>query len=464
MKRIITIILTCIMMLSAFNIYAIDKDCVFETGADGKQYWYENNQIQGTDKDPGCVMGDGTCRGREIYDSKTNGWYWLDSIYNGAKAESKEVWMPYIYQDEATYTPEQIDILANDSNTYTEEDYIANMGEQVKKAILNKSGKWVRYDSKGKMVKGWYTVKGKDKNIYPDQKGNTYFYDFQTGLMAKGETIINGKKYFFDPQTGVLQGVWVVKKATTVSSDGSTAITDFEYDTRGNLIEEKSPSYIDKYEYDEDGNVLKSYTKFDNGNEYFETHQYDENGNEIRRETTQIYDGSNTTYITTHEYDSNDVLIKTIVNTNYATGSSSTETTTYIYDLNGRLIKTTWLFEPTVDSSSNSETTYAYDDRGNIIKESYVYSYGYSEEVIYEYNSINKVTKNIWDSSNQGVYFENYREYDPSGLLIKTSTKYNHNAYEYAYEYDSNGNRIKSIRKYDSNTHTTTYEYIYITF
>ena len=80
------------------------------------------------------------------------------------------------------------------------------MGEQVKKAILNKSGKWVRYDAQGKMIKGWYTVSNElDKTLYPYQVGNTYFYDYKTGLMAKGETVIDGLTYYFDEITGVLQ-------------------------------------------------------------------------------------------------------------------------------------------------------------------------------------------------------------------------------------------------------------------
>ena len=77
------------------------------------------------------------------------------------------------------------------------------MSTQVYNAIKNNTGKWVRYDNEGKMIKGWYTVKGKDIELYPDQAGNTYYYDYKTGLMAKGKTIINGKEYNFDKITGV---------------------------------------------------------------------------------------------------------------------------------------------------------------------------------------------------------------------------------------------------------------------
>ena len=55
------------------------------------------------------------------------------------------------------------------------------------------------------MIKGWYTVSGKDVSLYPNQAGNTYYYDRQTGLMAKGWTTIDGTTYYFDEVTGVLQ-------------------------------------------------------------------------------------------------------------------------------------------------------------------------------------------------------------------------------------------------------------------
>jgi len=142
----------------------------------GKQYWYEGGIRQAVMGDPKNIIDTvyGYERGREIYDPDTDGWYWLDCIYDGAKAQSKEVWMPYIYQ----------------------EDFAKG---------INKEGKWVRYDDKGKMIKGWYTVQGSDISLYPAQAGNTYYYDLITGEMCKGNKIIEGKTYYFDENTGVLK-------------------------------------------------------------------------------------------------------------------------------------------------------------------------------------------------------------------------------------------------------------------
>jgi uncharacterized repeat protein (TIGR02543 family) len=164
---------------------------------DGKSYWYENNVRQGTFDDPQGVLGDGTVRGREIYDPASDAWYWLDSIYDGAKACGKEVWMPYIYQDEDTWDDETKHNIAYESDE--------GMGEFVLNAINSKSGKWVRYDNEGKMLKGWVTIEGDLAAIYPNQAGNTYYYDNRTGLMAKGHVVIGGVEYYFDETTGVLK-------------------------------------------------------------------------------------------------------------------------------------------------------------------------------------------------------------------------------------------------------------------
>ncbi len=37
------------------------------------------------------------------------------------------------------------------------------------------------------------------------QRGNIYYYDTRTGLMAKGRTVIGGRTYYFDEITGALK-------------------------------------------------------------------------------------------------------------------------------------------------------------------------------------------------------------------------------------------------------------------
>ena len=113
---------------------------------DGKSYWYENWVRQG------WQPGSSNYRGKEIYDPASGAWYWLDSVQQGAKAVSKEV-----YQD-------------------------------------SNGGKWVRYDENGHMVKGWDT-----------NNDGTYYFDQVYGTMAKGIVTIDGNLYLFDVDTGVMQ-------------------------------------------------------------------------------------------------------------------------------------------------------------------------------------------------------------------------------------------------------------------
>ena len=164
----------------------------------GKRYWFEDGIRQGVQGDPKNIW-DGIFkieRGREIYDPESNGWYWLDAVYEGAAAEGKEVWMPYIYQDEDSWTDDEIRRVAGAADE--------GMRDLTYQYMKNKNGKWVRYDEQGRMLKGWVTITGSLAEMYPDQKGNTYYYDTMTGLMAKGSIVIEGKTYRFDEVTGAL--------------------------------------------------------------------------------------------------------------------------------------------------------------------------------------------------------------------------------------------------------------------
>ena len=131
----------------------------------GESYWYENGERQGVKYNSDGSI-DMSYRGKEIYDSSNNAWYWLDSVQDGAIAKNKDV-----YQD--SEAGEWGNRIGDDGKTY---------------------GKWVRYDADGHMVKGWQTT-----------EAGTYYFDPVYGTMAKGEAVIDGRNYYFDIYTGVLQ-------------------------------------------------------------------------------------------------------------------------------------------------------------------------------------------------------------------------------------------------------------------
>ena len=165
----------------------------------GMKYWYEEGTRQGVYGDPKNIWDtkyDKLERGREIYDPNTDAWYWLDAVNNGAAAYGKEVWIPYIYQNEDTMTEAEKLENANKAD--------AGMEDYIYQCMVNKYGKWVRYDENGAMIKGWVTIEGTLATIYPSQVGNTYYYDTMTGAMAKGYIVIDGVQYHFDEITGAL--------------------------------------------------------------------------------------------------------------------------------------------------------------------------------------------------------------------------------------------------------------------
>lgn len=76
------------------------------------------------------------------------------------------------------------------------------------------TGKWTRYDSDGRMVKGesykngaWYyfdTATGKMAHGKYYRDGAYYYYDTATGIMQYGEQTIDGDEYYFDTETGAM--------------------------------------------------------------------------------------------------------------------------------------------------------------------------------------------------------------------------------------------------------------------
>ncbi len=124
---------------------------------DGKCYWYPNGALEGWNP------FDASYRGKEIYDSASDAWYWLDAVQGGAKTVNKDV-----YQE---------------SEAGPWGDYVNENGVRC--------GKWVRYDANGHMVKGWQRT-----------EEGVFYFDPVYGTMAKGDCVIDGQEYHFDSVNG----------------------------------------------------------------------------------------------------------------------------------------------------------------------------------------------------------------------------------------------------------------------
>ena len=316
----------------------------------GVNYWYESGVRQGYRvKDDGSI--DDTYRGKEIYDPSTDAWYWLDNVQEGAVAKDKDV-----YQES--------------------DDGHGNIG------------KWVRYDSEGRMVKGW-----------DEKDGNKYYFDPVYGTMAKGYAKIDGKFYEFDSVTGVLLGEidsegkyeWKNTVDADYTADGRlSSKTLYTYDAIGRLT---GKTVIVGKHYDSVNNIPYAVDENDTYASEVLTRVFGENG-DLEQENTVVttYDEEKgVTYVLYNEEDNyiGDVLDEKIV-TVYENGEASYKT---------------------VDR---------YDENGNNVGY-YVYGKGADLEKynLYEYNSDNNEVKNT--------------EYDAEGNVISVET----NVYD-------NGNNVKT--------------------
>jgi hypothetical protein len=137
------------------TLYWFDDNAYLQTYVKGDSDTCKYSIVGTSDHDLGYY--DASYRGVEIYDPTTDGWYWLDAVQGGARAESKDVYQESQADDEGTI------------------------------------GKWVRYDENGIMIKGW------NANL-----NGVYYFDPIYGTMYKGTHVIDGVEYTFDETTGIL--------------------------------------------------------------------------------------------------------------------------------------------------------------------------------------------------------------------------------------------------------------------
>ncbi len=476
-------VLTAASMLPVASLSAFGADSLeWKIGEDGKKYWYEDGVKMGVFGGAGNVWYDGTERGKEIYDPVSDGWYWLDAVYDGAKAEGKEVFMPYIYGNENELDPETKADLAYESNTAEENIEHAKLGYQIKMAMLNGTGKWVRYDENGKMLKGWVRIEGALEEKYPGQAGNVYYYDRRTGVMAKGIVEIDGKHYEFDRTFGTLIGEtseptdeeaeatkttdeeaeatkttyydWFMKSVEITTPEG--IVTDkyeFEKDERGRTI--KSVFYSTLCSLDKDGNTVYSslYKTFESTSEYDPDPAYPDrlvksvfvyynddpkdnyelyttvtdyvNGREIKESTTYTKeDEQKNNQVTAYEYieiDGSYYISKQIIR--YPNDPDSDYSYEYSYDEKGNKTEEREYHSKTI----RIKKTFTYNDKGNLLSDiSYQYTDGKIEipdsKYEYDYNDKNLRTQSrVYQYYNNVWTLRNKRDYiyDGNGNLAE---------------------------------------------
>ncbi len=354
----------------------------------GVEYWYENGVRQGMEG-----------RGKEIYDPTSDAWYWLDAVDGGKKATSKDV-----YQESAA-------------------------GQWADRE--DGTGKWVRYDENGHMIKGW-----------SEKDGNRYYFDPTYGAMVKGEATIDGIVYHFDVNTGICQGE-VVEDNKDADTD-SDCIWQLEKTT----------------EYDANGNI-KNILIYDSLGRVTE---------KLNMQNTAVY----CSRICYYYVGDSEVLSKTI---GYSKKTESAEwavgsTFVYTYNENGEPLNSKTYFGPEDTAYLASETEYKYDEQNRVV-----------EELTYSYmNDIQKLTRKListYDTSGKKTTYDYTIETDEVNAVytytynengdVKENTIVRYNTasevtdhYRYVYEYDANGNCTKKTNYNDKLGTVNGYEeYVY---
>ncbi len=354
--------------------------------ADGKKYWYENDVKQGTEG-----------RGKEIYDPASDAWYWLDAP-DGTMATSKDV-----YQE-------------SDAGTWG--DYVNESGVR--------SGKWVRYDAEGHMIKGWST----------DEKG-TYFFDNTFGTMAKGYATIEGKEYYFNEAAGILE-----KEIGEVPEYGWKTIDGQDYWYEGSVRQGYAveDTYRGKEIFDPASNAWYWLDNVDGGKKAVNKDVYQDSeagiwGDYVNNEGVRCgkwvrYDGNGHMVKGWCTTENGTFYFDPIYGT-MAKGNAEIEGKEYYFDVNtgvcmGEVGQSQYDWRYTGSITYNDNGTIQYRD-------------------VVEYDASNNVLKKTFYCGNKSGYNEK-GEYYVSSDNIDSMIVYD----EYSYQYDANGEQTGETKKYYS--------------
>ena len=172
----------------------------------GQAYWYDNGV---------------PARSKEVYDPQTDAWYWFEA--DGTMARDKDVFIVLNADGTGKWTRYDSDgrMVKGESYKNGAWYYFDLTTGAMAKGFVNlpqsddPNGKWVYYDPiTGKMQYGeqyidgyWYyfdTATGKMAHGKYYRDGAYYYYDTVTGIMQYGEQTIDGDEYYFDTETGAM--------------------------------------------------------------------------------------------------------------------------------------------------------------------------------------------------------------------------------------------------------------------
>lgn len=258
MKKKALVILTLVGILGV-ALPSLNTDAAWKTNSNGRYYTANNKQ--------GYLTGWKKLGKYKYYFAKdgyaATGWKYIDKNWYFFSAKGrmlKSTWVDSYYLTASGKMAAnmvvkgiQFDKNGNQVKTNTNETVPETEDQKPVSTWITKDNKKFYYDYKGKLAKGYLTIKNK-----------TYYLDPDTGAMKTGVVKIGKKYYYFNPKTGAQQTGWrtyenktyYFNKKTKAAVKGWQKISKqyYYFDSKGVLQKNK---WIDNNTYRVDENGIR---------------------------------------------------------------------------------------------------------------------------------------------------------------------------------------------------------------
>jgi len=259
-------------------------------------------------------------------------------------------------------------------------------------------------------------------------------------------------------------------------------VKEFNYDDRGNLIQEINyqHEYTVTQTFDANSNLLTKFIDYENETlshsntantalrsidqtavvfiiDQFYTYTYNEKG-ELLSESLDTGNDGIMNETKTYTYDENGYLLRK--ESYYTPSPKPYQTYVYTYDESGKTLSEEFSANPYKELDYNM--TYSYDDQSNVIQKYQTYTSGVIDNKIYRYtyNSSSQVlSEEVYEvqESGEALYSSTLNTYDERGNLLNLKESFgdstDYRIYEYTYDDNNNLLTYTSLDAYGTNSY-----------
>jgi|GEM_PF-4234052 len=338
---------------------------------------------------------------------------------------------------------------------------------------------------KKEYTQDWYyrqanTIKGAQAYLdkVPNGKHSKKIEAFLEMEYARKATSVKEAKAYLDRypdgkfrQAVLNRTIYLVSMEKKIRN-GKTTVQRFEYDEKGNLIQDSigglgGPSEKNQYSYNDKKQLIKKVFQRNGKDPVKHRYQYDTKGNRVEE---LIYGKKHLKKKFLYTYDEKGLLVKELEE--YYLGGryrdQNSFETTYGYDEKNNLVEKE---TKRLTGGHWKKYTYWYDDQGNMVKKrtqietghqelDKTYHYEHDHEIVQKHNDSGLLIEEIKDPDGQYPLKTVYA-YRPDQTLAEKN-KYFSDGRRIQYFYDANENLVKEFYHPDSDgdTSQTVFEYM----